>query len=292
MTSLRVGFVGFGEVASVFSRALREHGADVAAYDIHLTRPGGRALLDKRVRADDIAFCPLPEMVRRSDYVLSVVRPQSAREAAEQCAAHLRAGQVYVDMNSVSPSVKIEVGVLLRPSGATFVEGVILGAVGPAGAAARILTGGEKGNVVADTLTRFGLNAAHFNDAIGKASTFKMLRSILSKGIEALLLEMMIAGRKAGLDRDLWKDLVESLGPPFEREAANWMQSHAVAHPRRHHELLQVMETMRAIGVEPLATAGTEAFFRRSCSLGFPEAFPVKPESPGTVVDFMERRTG
>jgi len=193
----------------------------------------------------------------------------------------------------MAPSLKVEVGEIIRTSGADFVEGAILGAVGATGAGTRILVGGEKGREVAKTLTRLGLHVSYYSPEIGKASMFKMLRSIFSKGLEALILELLIAGKRAGLEEDLWKDITEFMTRnPFDRVASNWVRTHAVAYERHYHEMVQVAETMWELGVEPVMTSGTEAFFKRSLSLGLKEAFLEKPSSMEAVIDFMEKWLG
>jgi 3-hydroxyisobutyrate dehydrogenase len=223
--------------------------------------------------------------------VLSTAATQAAKEIAQACLPYLQPGQVYVDLNSTSPSVKVEIDEIIAPSGADFVEGAILGAVGASGARTRVLVGGEKGPEVTQKLTRLGLNVIHYSFEIGKASTFKMLRSIFSRGLEALLLELLIAGKRAGIEHDLWEEVTGLMSRhPFDQVASNWIQTHAMAHERRYHEMVQVAETMREIGVEPIVTAGTEAFFRRSLSLGLGNAFAEKPDSMEQVIDFMTER--
>ena len=291
MSPVRVGFVGFGEVASIFSRPMVESGAQVVAYDILLEQEGGRETLHKRVRAQGIQFRPLPEMVVNVDYVLSAVTTQVAREVAQDCVPYLKPGQVYVDLNSTAPSVKVDIAEIVAPSGADFVEGAILGAVGATGVGTRIFLGGKRSQVVAETLCRLGLNVTPYSLEVGKASTFKMLRSVFSKGLEALLLEFLIAGKRAGIERDLWEEITGLMKRhPFDRTATNWIQTHAVAYERRYYEMVQVAETMRHIGVEPVMTAGTEAFFRRSLSLGLGDTFAEKPGSMDKVIDFMDKR--
>jgi 3-hydroxyisobutyrate dehydrogenase-like beta-hydroxyacid dehydrogenase len=279
LTPVRIGFVGFGEVASVFSKSLRDHGAEVVAYDIQ----------EDKVRAAGIPLLPLPRLIGNVDYVLSTVTTQAAKEVAVACAAHLNPKQVFVDLNSTAPKVKVEIGRIIEPSGADFVEGAILGAVGASGAATRILTGGEKGEAAAETFTRLGLHVRFYSAEIGKASMFKMLRSIFSKGLEALILELLIAGTRAGIRDSLWEDVSDFMTQnPFDQVASNWVRSHAVAHQRRYHEMAQVVETLRDIGLDPLMTTATEAFFHRSGSLGLNEAFSEKPNSMHAVVDHLE----
>lgn len=119
-------------------------------------------------------------------------------------------------------------------------EGAILGAVGVTGAQTRILTGGPKSREAAEALTRLGLNVTAYSPDIGKASTFKMLRSIFSKGLEALLIEFLVAGKRANIQEDLWQEIVDLFSQnAFDHVAANWIKSHATAHERRYDEMRQ-----------------------------------------------------
>jgi 3-hydroxyisobutyrate dehydrogenase-like beta-hydroxyacid dehydrogenase len=277
----RVGIIGFGEVGSTFAAAMRACGAEVAACD----------LLPERIASAGVAFFPLPELASRSEYLLSTVTTMAARNVAVSCLPYLTENHVYVDLNSTSPSVKIELDRLVRETGARFVEGAILGAVGVTGAGTRILAGGPAAQAASETLRRLGLRVSFYSEQIGRASTFKMLRSIFSKGLEALLLELLIAGRRAGICEDLWADIAEFMATnPFEGIAENWLQTHPLAYERRYHEVLQAAETMREIGLEPLMTAATGRLFERSSSMGLNAAFPSRPASMHDVVAFMESR--
>ena len=284
-----IGVVGFGEVGATFSNALAERGGRILVYDALLSESGGREVIRSRIQSDRISVHPLEEVVAQSEYILSTVPTHVAREVAQACVPHLRPGHFYVDLNSTSPAVKVEIGQIIEPSRAHFVEGAILGAVGATGAKTRLLIAGEKGKKVAEALCGLGLNASFYSPDIGKPSAFKMLRSIFSKGLEALLLEMMVAGKRAGIAQDLWTDIAEFMTDnPFDRVAANWIQTHAVACERRYYEMVQVIETMREIKVEPVMTFATKVFFERSLSLDFDETFEQKPKDWETVVDFME----
>ena len=136
---MAVGFIGFGEAGSTLSAAMRARGVEVAAYDI----------VEKKVTLSDVPYRPLGDLVRHADYLLSAVTTQAAVGVAENCARYLESGQVYVDLNSTSPAVKAELDRIIRPSGAHFVEGAILGAVGVTGADTKILVGGSKARAVA-----------------------------------------------------------------------------------------------------------------------------------------------
>ena len=291
LNSPRVGFIGFGEVASVFSEALGARGAEVAAHDVMMDRPGGLDTLRTRDRTGGMRFLPLPGLVAGVDCVLSTVTTSVAVAAARNAAAHLRPGQTYVDLNATAPTIKREVAAIVSATGAHFVEGAILGAIGVTGAQTKILIGDERGEQSAEMLTRLGLNTVFYSREIGKASTFKMLRSVFSKGLEALLLEYLVAGKRAGIQDDLWQEIVELFTQnSFERVATNWIQTHATAHERRYHEVVQVAAVLRELGLEPVLTGATEWFFQRSGALALKDAFAGKKPTRDEVIAELERR--
>jgi 3-hydroxyisobutyrate dehydrogenase-like beta-hydroxyacid dehydrogenase len=288
----RIAFVGFGEVASAFSAALAARGADVTAYDVLLEQSGGAEQLKARAGAAKVAFCPLADALRGARLVLSTVTTSVACEAARSCAPHLSGGHMYVDLNATDPAVKVEIERIIAPTGAAFVEGAVLGAVGVTGAKTEILLGGAHGREAERALAgELGLNARYYSAEIGKASMFKMLRSVFSKGMEALLIEFLAAGERAGIRDDLWREVTELFANhPFEKTASNWVRSHATAHARRYHEMKQVADVLRQLGIEPTMTAATEAFFARSGTLGLQEKFSATPSAMDEVVRFFNEK--
>ena len=166
MLPVRIGFIGFGEVASIFSKAIREHGAEVYATDILLDQEKGDEIIRGRMLAKGIQLGSLPEVIQNSDYVLSTVTTQVAKTVAEEASSLLRARQIYLDLNSTSPANKVDIGQVILSSEADFVEGAVLGAVGVAGAQTRILVAGTRGEQAARNLTKLGLNVSFYSGFI------------------------------------------------------------------------------------------------------------------------------
>jgi len=291
MSLVRIGFIGFGEVASIFSKEMCIKGVEIRIYDILISQKGGLEIIKKRIPNDDIQINPLEEVIIKSNYILSTVPPQFAQDVAKECARYLKPDKVYVDLNSTSPLIKIDVSKIIQSSKADFVEGAILGAVGVTGSKTHILVTGEKGEKVAEIFKDLGLNVSYYSPEIGKASTFKMLRSIFSKGLEVLILECLIAGKRAGIEKDLWNDITNFMGKkPFDQIADNWIKTHVSAYERRYHEMIQVVETIKELNLKPIMTSATKEFFNRSLSLGLKETFLQKPDSSEEVISFMERK--
>jgi 3-hydroxyisobutyrate dehydrogenase-like beta-hydroxyacid dehydrogenase len=284
-----VGFMGFGEVAACFSAALIRNGVAVAAYDLLLDQFAGIEVLKERAAGSNVTFLPLHEVIASSDFVISSVTSDVAPEVAIACVPHLNAGQVFIDLNATSPAVKRDIAAKLSASGLQFVEGAILSAIGVSGAESRVLVCGHKAALVADTLSKHGLNVKYYGGGIGRASTFKLLRSIFSKGVEALLLEARLAARQAGLDSEVWREIVETLdGHEFSEIGRNWMRSHGTAHARRYHEMVQVEALVQELGIDPLMTRATTAFFERSTRLGLSQALRSRPRTPEDVLAALQ----
>ena len=285
------GFLGFGEVASRFTQRLHDRGARVLAYDVLLDRPGGRDVLVSRAVGAPPDLLPLPDVTAQADIVLSTVTTDVALSAATACVPLLRAGQVYVDLNATSPSVKRETASVIAPSGADFVEGAILSAIGVAGADAKVLLCGARASELAAVLSKLGLNAHAYGIEIGKASSFKMLRSVFSKGIEALLIECLLAGRRAGIEQALWEEIVATMdAASFDDVGGNWVRTHATAHARRSHEMRQVADVLRELRVDAPMTAATLALFERSTRIALKDAFPAPPASAAEVIAALDAR--
>lgn len=286
-----IGILGFGEAGSAFAHALRDAGATVDCYDPRC-QPGDAddpALRDARARG--IRFRALPELLQSARLILSTVTTDAALDAATACVACLRPQQVYCDLNSTAPSLKRELDRLLAPTAAEFVEGAILGAIGVTGAGTQILLGGKGARALSRELNALGLNTTAYSSEIGKASTFKMLRSIFSKGLEALIIEFLMAGEKAGLREDLWREVTALMADDrFERVARNWVCTHALAHERRYHEMRQVNELLAEMNFDALMSEATGRFFQRSTQSRLAADFDARPQRMEGVIEALLRR--
>jgi len=285
---IKVGILGCGEVGSTFAGAISRCGAQVTVYDKLLEQDGGTEIIRDRlhrhlqqplhlpfppgtvdggIKPGQIKLGSLREMVQGSDMILSTVTTDVAEKAAGEVVPYLHRGHIYVDMNSTAPQKKIAIAGLIMATGADFVEGAILEPVGAKGAAARILLGGKAAEKAVGILRNLGLNTEFFSEVIGRAANFKMIRSIFTKGVECLLVELLIAARRTGIQNEIWQDITGFMsGNPFEQLAANWIRTHVSAAGRRYHEMTQVAETVAEWGLDPLMTAATRTFLARSAS--------------------------
>jgi 3-hydroxyisobutyrate dehydrogenase len=284
------GIVGHGVVGSLLSRLLCHHGARVLSYDCLLDSPETASVMQKKIADDGCDACNLADVIGGSDYILSVVTPQSCREIADCASRLLHRHQVFVDLTSTSPAVKRGVGAIVTNGGAKFVEGVILGAVSPFTSPV-ILLGGPDGESAASIFQQYGLAARFYSAEVGRAAAFKMLRSIFSKGIEALLVETLVAARRAGLRDEVWEEILATLSTgKVEETLETWIRSHAHSAQRRCHEMQEASRFLDEIGIRHVLPRASGQVFARSFELGVSKAFPQEPESFREVIEYLEQQ--
>ena len=189
-----LGFVGFGEAAFHISKGLRQAGvAQIAAYDIntHSATLGPR--IQQRAQETGTTLADSSEaLTAASDLVISTVTANEAVHAAEQTAPFLTGRHLYADLNSISPAAKQEIGRIIAASGARFVEGAIMAPVPPYGHRVPILLGGVAAKTFLEQMAPYGMQLDFAGDEIGAAAAVKMFRSIIVKGMEALIFECVL----------------------------------------------------------------------------------------------------
>src|SRR5262245_62932745 len=124
--------------------------------------------------------------------LFSTVTSSSALEAATAIAPFLESRHLYADLNSVSPACKQTIDRVVAESGARFVEVAVMAPVLPYGHRVPMLAGGPSAQLFAQRMTPFGMRCEVLPAAVGTAAAVKMCRSIVVKGLEALMGECVL----------------------------------------------------------------------------------------------------
>jgi 3-hydroxyisobutyrate dehydrogenase-like beta-hydroxyacid dehydrogenase len=148
--------------------------------------------------------------------------------------------------------------------------------VHPARLATPLLVSGPDADAGVVALCALGFtNVRAVGDQVGRASTIKMLRSVMYKGVEALTAECLMACEKAGVT----DDVLGSFGNDWSSGADYRIDRMMVHGLRRSAEMAEVVKTLECLGVEPLMTRGTVARQREIGGLGMkcpPEGLGAK----------------
>jgi 3-hydroxyisobutyrate dehydrogenase-like beta-hydroxyacid dehydrogenase len=254
--AIKIGVIGLGEAGGSIAAGLKQAGADVTGFDARLDVPAVRS----RAEGLGIFLAPsLSELAKRSNIILCLTHASSAVSVAREIAPHLLPQHVYSDWNSGGPKLKKEVASAIESSGAAFVDGAVMSAVVPLGHKVQVLLSGSGANKFLEATTGLGMNLEVVGENPGDASAMKMLRSMLVKGLEALILEFLITARKFSAEEKVLSQLNGTLPMHDWNELAARLASRSFQHGRRRaQELGQVAETLREVGIEPMVIAGAE----------------------------------
>jgi 3-hydroxyisobutyrate dehydrogenase-like beta-hydroxyacid dehydrogenase len=290
-----IGFVGFGEAGFNIAKGLQAAGISrISAFDIHKDTPKLGDII--RLRATE-AGIPLVnsnrDLAASTDVLFSTVTCARAKEAAEQTAPFLKPHHIYADLNSVSPALKQQIEVVIANTGAGFVEAAVMSPVPPHGHRAPMLLGGKAAPAFAELMKPFGMRLEVISENVGAAAATKMFRSIIVKGLEALMFESVLAASQYGADERVFASLGESFPGIDWKRLADYMVGRVVLHgERRAREMEEVSETLHSIGIDPIMS---EAAARRQdwcAELGIASQFgPEGPRTYREVLDYIKLRT-
>jgi 3-hydroxyisobutyrate dehydrogenase-like beta-hydroxyacid dehydrogenase len=249
-----LAFIGFGEVGRTFARQLlTQKGVQVAAYDLLFDDPQERDARIAEARAMGVRVAAdAADASRDARFVISAVTAAAAGGVAKAAAAYLRPGQIFLDVNSASPGTKKQAAEHVQAIGAQYVEGAVMAAVSGPGLKVPILAGGPAARSAAETLNGLGMNLTPVATEFGRASATKLSRSIVMKGIEAILMESGAAARHWGVETDVIASLQATYpGIDWTRLAINCAERVATHGIRRAQEMREAGEMMQDMGGDP-----------------------------------------
>jgi 3-hydroxyisobutyrate dehydrogenase-like beta-hydroxyacid dehydrogenase len=255
----RIGLVGYGEVGRILAEDLRAQATPrVSAYD---TKLGGALEAPLREHADQCGVkltTSHRELASDADLVGSAVTASQAVPVAAACAPALRRDAFFLDLNSASPGAKRRAARLVDGAGGRYVEAAVMTAVGPYRLRVPMLLGGPHAATLAPLLNAKGFEARVASGEIGKASATKMCRSVIVKGLEAMVVEAFTAARGHGVEGEVLASLAETFpGIDWEKQGA-YIFERVIRHGRRRAEEMQeVAETVREVGLEPWSARAT-----------------------------------
>jgi len=286
---MRIGFVGFGEAAFHIAKGLEQPGiSSICAFDIQVTEK-----VHEQARAAGTRLVETnQELAESCEIMMSAVTADQALIAAQQNAPYLTSDHLYADLNSVSPGLKQSIAKVIEASGAQFAEIAMMAPVPPYGHKVPMLAGGAGAPAFIEKLAPFGISAEIVSREVGTAAATKMFRSIIVKGLEALLTECVLGATRYNADERVFASLAESFPGMDWKQLADYMVGRVVVHgERRAREMEEVAATLREIDIEPIMA---EAIVRRmdwSVEAGLKQIFHGEaPKSYRDVVDAAAKK--
>ncbi len=193
----------------------------------------------------------IARLVAECDAVFSVMDPGAAFAFGKQAAEAIRFGKhktLIVDCNAVAPTTTIEIADLVEQAGGAFVDAGIIGPPPRGNAKITLYVSGPDAHEL-EQIAGPQLKVQIVSARIGDASALKMCSGALTKGTQALWLEVMVAAQRLGVHELLERDVRE--GP--RSEIHKWVMGQlAIMPPKAYRwvpEMNEVAKTMAASGI-------------------------------------------
>lgn len=249
---MKIGFIGFGEVASTLCDGLLKNGADV------YTCVHDRSIRTKKIAENSgVEICETYKMLAEdSDILISAAVPSSSVDVARMVGEYVEG--IYVDMNNVSPKT-VNAALDLVRSGKT-VDASIIGSVRKKRLDVNIIASGPSADSFAE-LRKYGMNIQIIGEKTGQASAIKLLRSAYTKGVSALLFESLYHAYTLGVDEDVLKYLSKTEGKDFKNSSMSRIISSAYHAERRSQEMEEVVGMFQE-EQDPVMAKATREFFK------------------------------
>jgi 3-hydroxyisobutyrate dehydrogenase-like beta-hydroxyacid dehydrogenase len=253
-----IGLVGYGEVGRILAEDLRKQDARVTAYDLKLGNDLAAPLRD-HASAHGVALASShADLAAQSDFIVSAVTASQAVPVAQACAPAVKKGAWFLDFNSASPGAKQRAAALIDGHGGRYVEGAVMTSIPPYRIRVPLLLGGAGAKELEPLLVGLGFDAKVASEQLGVASAVKMCRSVMIKGMEAMVIECFTTARAYGVEDAVLASLAETFPAiNWEKQGAYFFQRVIEHGRRRSEEVREVAETVREIGLTPWSAQGT-----------------------------------
>lgn len=255
---LDIGLIGYGEVGKVFARGLKDKtGRWVGAWDLKFSESSTREAERGHAASHGIEACDsAAALCGKATLIISAVTASNTLAVAQEVAPHIPPGTLFLDFNSASPGTKAQCAALIDAAGGYYVEAGVMTSVPPYGIKVPMLLGGAKAEMLAGLLRPLGLDVTPVAETIGVASAIKMCRSVMIKGLEAIVIESYTTARAYGVEEHMIPTLYETFpGIDWNQQGAYFFSRVAQHGKRRAEEMREAANTVRESGFEPFMAA-------------------------------------
>ena len=207
MADSRIGFIGLGNMGGRMTRCMTSKNIDVVGFDAHEPNIAGAGATPGNSAGDvtdrsDIIFLSLPD----SRVVEAVVL------GADGVLAHARAGQIIVDLSTAAPASTRTIAEALAEKGASYLDaGISGGAAAAEKGTLTLMVGGVEADLttIRSVLGHFASNVFYTGPS-GSGHTTKVLNNFLNAVALSATAEVMVAGKKAGLNLDVLLEVLNT----------------------------------------------------------------------------------
>lgn len=255
---MHIAIIGLGEVGRCYARALHAAGIALSLCNV---RPSAAAV-------DCASSLALPlhtepgAWLGQATWVLSCVPGTQSAGVVALVLPFLNREAAFADFSTAAPDVKRSNADAAAAQGSQYVDAAIMGAISLGGARTPLLLAGAGAEALQCVLAPCGARIRIVaNGVAGDAMSLKLLRSVFTKGMEALAVELLMSAEQQGMREQLYAQLADIDETPLRDYLDMLVRTHVVHAARRVHEVRDAQALLAARQRPSLVLPGVERRF-------------------------------
>lgn len=247
---MKITVLGLGDVGSIFAKKIGEQGLEVVGFDSAKPKNPPVKLIDSARDA-----------VADSDIIFSINSATSSINIAQQVATHLKPGAIYCDLNRGTPALKKKLASIITPT--AFVDGAFLEQPSHQSGEMSIAISGDGAQKLIKICEGLNLDIRFVSEVAGDAAARELVRSMLAKGMAAIVIDTLWAAKELGLQQ--WA--IDEINLEFDSSSATTVRQYldgTQQNPKRQSvEMADISETLTDAGYESTMIRGVELTLSR-----------------------------
>jgi len=266
-----IGVMSPGDMGQAIAQQLKNNGFKVCtALD---SRSARSKALAREAGLTDVGS--IAKLIEQCEVILSVMNPGAAPAFAAEVAQALKVNKrspLVVDCNAIAPVTMQAIAAQITGAGGRCADGGIIGPPPRGAAKTTLYVSGPEALELAQIATP-QIAISVMSDRVGDASAIKMCYAAMTKGVQALGVELLVAARRLGVDAAL-----EAQFKASRSDVYNWVVGALPVMPPKAYrwvpEMLEIARTFEAAGMTPRIFEGAAEMYT------FIAATPLGKETP------------
>jgi 3-hydroxyisobutyrate dehydrogenase-like beta-hydroxyacid dehydrogenase len=258
---MKIAIIGTGEVGLTYARPWLAAGHDLILCDLKPSPQAQAFALEHGLELSSSISAAVPGC----DVAVSCVFGTVSLAVAEQALAGMQRNALFIDMTTADPRQIRAAAERAAQLQVSYVDVAILGAIALTREKTNLLGAGA-GIKRAEALYRSigaplkGVEGG----AAGDAAALKILRSVFTKGLEALTIECFMAAEKQGVTEQLHDALSDIDQASLRDFLGALIRTHVMHAPRRLKEVEEAERQLMAADMPVSVLPGVKALFQRT----------------------------
>lgn len=286
---VEISIVGTGAVGVSWARAICDAGLD---HRLTLFDPQPPPAGSEWAREHELPIHATLDAAPHGNLVLVCTPGAVLTQVLRELLPNLLNGTCLVDLSTATPTDKSAGAAKAADYGIGYIDAAITGAVALSGVRTPLLIAGSADDRVSRLFESLDVPVTRLPAArAGDAVRVKLLRSVVTKGIEALAVDMLPVAREFGLLEQVLSVFEDIDRKPFADLLISMVTTHLGQAERRRSESDEAAGQLERAGADPTLARAVAARFGRTAELALNEPQALDLNSTLDVLASLQRRS-